>query len=75
MPSHAYMNPPNLLLFVGSGKDRHDVPKALGAGVVSGSHSKHLALQLREEIGEGRDPARPKGMSYTEREGEGQESY
>ena len=67
--------PLNLLLFVGSGKDWRDVPRALGAGVVSGSGNKHLALQLREEIAEGRGPARPKGMSYTDREGEGQESY
>ena len=28
------------------------MPRALGAGGVSGSGSKHLALQLREEIGE-----------------------
>ena len=44
MPSHAYMNPPNLLLFVGSGKDRHDVPKALGAGV------EFLALLLINKL-------------------------
>lgn len=51
------------------------VPRALGTGVGSGSPSKHLAVQLREEIGEGRGPARPKGMSCTEEEGERQESY
>lgn len=48
---------------------------ALGAEFVSGSPRKHLAVQVREEIGEDRVSAGPKGMSCTVGEEEEQDSY